>query len=63
MPYRCSTMSQAPVMCSFLLHLHAYYVYCTERWATIIVCKQWRAEGGANGAPAPGIQGKGASKE
>jgi len=25
--------------------------------------RQWRAEGGANGAPAPGIQGKGASKE
>jgi len=25
--------------------------------------KQWRAEGGANGATAPGIQGRGASKE
>jgi len=25
--------------------------------------KQWRAEGGANGAPAPGIQNRGASKE
>jgi len=24
---------------------------------------QWRAGGRANGAPAPGIQGKGASKE
>jgi len=24
---------------------------------------QWRAEGGANRSPAPGIQGKGASKE
>ena len=22
-------------------------------------CTQWRAEGGANGAPAPGIQGRG----
>jgi len=27
------------------------------------VLQHWRAEGGANGAPAPGIQDRGASNE
>jgi len=39
---------------------NAFFVYFVELW---LQWWQWRAEGGANGAPAPGIQGRGYPKQ
>jgi len=48
------------IMLSFQVSASAFFVYFVELW---LQWWQWRAEGGANGAPAPGIQGRGYPKQ
>jgi len=42
-----------------ILHFRGCYVFSDVKKMDTA---QWRAEGGANGAPAPGIQGRGYPK-